>query len=219
MSSIDLSPRLVRKRQVSRMATIALASITYFVAAIAALHFLRSDINPIKQATSEYAVGPYGILMTSAFFSMSIASLALVAGLYQGLTPAARSKIGLGLLGLGAVGVLIAAAFPIDLQGAPQTIHGTIHQVNGPITFLSMSVGAIFVSLRFKQDKNWRTLHRPALILSLVMLLEFIGTGLAIATESGFGGLGQRVFLATFVTWFLVTAARLRSTPIEPVPD
>ncbi len=79
----SLSPQTTK--HVTRLATVGLASMAYFVVIIVALHFLRPDYNPIRQPTSEYAVGPYGSLMTSAFFSMSLASWALVIGLYQGV--------------------------------------------------------------------------------------------------------------------------------------
>jgi hypothetical protein len=116
-----------------------------------------------------------------------------------------------------ALGLLIAMLFPIDLDGAPQTLSGTIHAINGPLTFLSLTVGVILVSRRFKHDEKWRPLHRSTLILSLVMLVEFSGVPLAIATESGFAGLAQRIYLVTFVTWFLLTATRLRSVALESV--
>lgn len=61
---------------------------------------------------------------------------------------------------------------------------------------------------------KWRPYHRFALILSLVMLAAYIATPLAFATESEVVGLIQRTSLATFVTWFLLTAARLRSIAI-----
>jgi bacteriorhodopsin len=109
------------------------------------------------------------------------------------------------------VGVLIAMIFPIDLEGAPQTISGTIHGINGPLAFLSLTAGAILVSRRFEQDEKWRPFHRTALTLSLIMLAAFIATFLNIVTESGFAGLCQRMFLAAFVTWFFLTATRLRS--------
>jgi len=102
-------------------------------------------------------------------------------------------------------------SFPIDPEGAPQTVSGTIHQINGPLAFLSLTAGTILVSRRFKQAQQWRPLHRTALILSLVMLAVFIATFLNIATASGFAGLCQRIFLAVFATWFVLTAARLRS--------
>jgi bacteriorhodopsin len=102
-------------------------------------------------------------------------------------------------------------SFPIDPEGAPQTLSGTIHRINGPLAFLSLTAGTILVSRRFKQDGLWRPFHRPALILSLLMLAVFVATFLNIATGSGLAGLCQRIFLAVFVTWFVLTAARLRS--------
>ena len=69
MPSTDLSPGLRTGRQpMARVATIALVGVAYFAVIIVVLHFLRPDLNPISSPTSEYAVGPYGFLMTSAFF-------------------------------------------------------------------------------------------------------------------------------------------------------
>ena len=218
MSPTNLSPGLHTRTQLARIATVALVGIVCFAVIIVALHFLRSDLDPIRRPTSEYAVGSYGFLMTSAFFSMSLGSFALVIGLYREVPQPARSRIGLGLLGLWAVGVLIAMTFPIDLEGAPQTISGTIHGINGPLAFFSLTGGVTLVSRRFKQDEKWRPFHRTALTLSLIMLAAFIATFLNIATESGFAGLCQRIFLAAFVTWFFLTAVRLRSIAIGSVP-
>src|SRR5215204_6798797 len=219
MASTNLSPSLRTRTQLARIATVAIVGVAYFVVIIVVLHFLRADLNPIRRPTSEYAVGPYGFLMTSAFFSMSLASFALVIGLHQGISQRARSQVGLGLLGIWAVGVLIAMSFPIDPEGAPQTISGTIHRINGPLAFLSLTAGTILVSRRFKQDGLWRPIHRTAVILSLVMLAAFIANFLNIATASGFAGLCQRIFLVAFVTWFLLTAARLRSISSGSVPS
>ncbi len=138
MTSTHLSASPQTSKQVAWAATAVLVGVTYFVVIIVALHFLRPDHNPIQRPTSEYAVGPYGWLMTTAFFSMSVATFALVIGLFQGVPPSARSRIGLVLLGIWAVGVLIAMSFPIDLEGAPPTIAGTIHRINGSLAFLSI---------------------------------------------------------------------------------
>jgi hypothetical protein len=193
-----------------------MAAVTYFALAIVALHFLRPDLSPIRQPTSAYAVGPFGYLMTTAFFSMSVATWALLIGLWQGLPLAARSRLGLGLLAVWGVGVLIAMTFPIDAEGAPQTLSGTIHQTNGPLTFFCLAVGAVLISRRFKRADSWRPLYRPALGLSLLMLAEFVVTGAATGTQSGFGGLAQRILLATFLAWFYLIASRLRALASRP---
>ena len=83
MSPTNLSPGLHTRTQLARIATVAPVGIVYFAVIIVALHFLRSDLDPMRRPTSEYAVGSYGFLMTSAFFSMSLGSFALVIGLYR----------------------------------------------------------------------------------------------------------------------------------------
>jgi hypothetical protein len=210
MASTSLSLGLRSRTQLARVATVALIGIAYFAAAIIVLHVLRSSDNPLRQTTSEYAVGTYGYVMTSAYLSVSLASMALVIGLYQSVAPPARSKIGLGLLGLWAVGVLVAMIFPIDLEDAPQTTAGAIHSANGPMTFLSLSLGAFLVSRRLKYDEHWLSVQRFAFILSLGILGAFVVTGLNVAADTGLAGLFQRVLLMIFVTWFVVIATRLR---------
>lgn len=197
--------------RVRALATIALAAVTYFVVIIVTMHFLRPDDDPLRRPTSDYAVGDYGFLMTSAFLVMSLGSLALVVGLYLGLSKPGRSRLGLGLLGYWVVGLLIAANFPIDLEGAPPTTSGVIHRINGPLTFLSLTAGAVLVSRRFRQDEKWRAFSRFALPVSLVMLAEFFVSAVMIASGSGLPGLGQRILIATAVAWLFSTSARLRS--------
>ena len=86
MASPTRSSSLQTTTHVARIVTVVFVGSTYFVVIISALHVLRPDRNPLQQPTSEYAVGRYGWLMTSAFFSMSLASCALVLGLAQGLS-------------------------------------------------------------------------------------------------------------------------------------
>jgi uncharacterized protein DUF998 len=210
VASTNLLPDRTGK-QVARLATFALVAVTYFVAVIIALHFLRPDRNPPMEPTSTYAVGRYGYLMTSAFISMSLGSLALAIGLYRGLAEPARSRIGLGFLGVWVVALLVAATFPIDVDGAPQTVAGTIHATNGRIAFLSATLATIFISRRFGQDQRWRPLHRLAVTLSLIMLAEFAVSVAFIASGSGYPGLGQRIFLVTLVAWIALAASRLRA--------
>ena len=69
----------------SGLATTTVIGTTYFALVIAAMHFIRLDINPIERPTSEYAVGPFGYLMTSAFLSLSVGTWALVLGLRRDL--------------------------------------------------------------------------------------------------------------------------------------
>jgi len=192
--------------------TIALICIAYFAFAIVALHFLRPDLNPLSRPTSEYAVGECGFLMSTAFFSMSVASFSLLIGLYKGISKPAQSRIGLILLGIWGTGVLVAMMFPINREGTDLTTVNIIHRTNGPLIFLCLSVGAVLISRRVRLDDKWRPFYHTALTLSLIMLALFFITGANIATKSGFEGLCQRTFLLVFVTWFISMNLHLRST-------
>jgi hypothetical protein len=196
-------------RPLATSAPVAIAGTVYFVAAIAALHFLSPDLSPIDAPTSEYAVGPFGYLMTSAFVALSLSTWALVVGLHRDLPRAGVHRVGIGFLAIWGLGLLVAATFPIDLDGAPRTLAGTIHGINGPLTFLCLIVGTNLVSRGFKQDVRWHPIHRVASVLALLMIPEFFAGGLTAARESG-AGIAQRVLIATFATWFLLTAVRLR---------
>jgi hypothetical protein len=201
-------------RQMAVLATVAIVGTAFFVVLIAALHFLSPEFNPIERPTSEYAVGPFGYLMTSAWVALSLATWALVIGLRRDLSRPAQSRLGLGLLGVWGIGLLVAAAFPIDLDGAPPTLAGTIHAINGPLIFLSLIVGMNLVSGRFKHDVRWRPIHRFASVLALSLIPLFIAGGLAAANATG-AGIAQRILTLTFATWFVLTALRLRSNAAE----
>jgi hypothetical membrane protein len=215
MSSTNLSSSTQQAKQVARIATIAIVGIAYFLIAVVALHFLRPDYDPVSRFVSEYAVGSYGFLMTSAFFGLSLGSLALVIGLYQGVPRSGRSWIGLVLLGIWGVGILIAGIFPTDLRGAPETLSGNIHDRASVLSFFSLITATILLSWRLKHDERWRPFHRSALILALLILATFIGFFLTVDTE--LVGLSQRIFIVTFLIWLLLTAARLRFVTIGSI--
>lgn len=195
-----------------QLTTLALIGIAYFVIVIVTLHFLRTDLNPISRSTSEYAVGPYGFLMTTAFLSMSVASLSLVIGLYKGMPQSARSRIGLILLGIWGVGVLVAMSFPINPEGSRQTITGIIHRFNGPFGI-------------FKSDywlntgcQKFRARYTLATYLSF-RSIPIIGYACNFCNYRSDHYYRLRVwrrfpagFLIVFTTWFILTTLHLRST-------
>ena len=57
-------PAISQAKQVAWLALIAIGGIVYFIVAVVVLHFLRPEYNPINHAVSNYAVGPYGYLIT-----------------------------------------------------------------------------------------------------------------------------------------------------------
>jgi Protein of unknown function (DUF998) len=65
---------------------ITLSSVVYYAGAILILHVVRTDFDPGYRYLSEYAVGPYGTLMTSTFYVLSAGSVALAIGLWRSVS-------------------------------------------------------------------------------------------------------------------------------------
>jgi len=79
-------------------AGVAMVLISCFGFAAIGLHFLRTDYDPLRRFISEYAVGPYSIIMRLGFFFLGTGSFALVVALYRSIPRSARSYTALILL-------------------------------------------------------------------------------------------------------------------------
>ena len=107
---------------------ITLSSVIYYAVAILILHLLRTDFDPGYRYLSEYAVGPYGALMTSMFFVLSAGSVALAIGLWRSVSSKLRFLPGLLFWLTWACAVFLAGWFTGDLQGTPHTRIDQIHE-------------------------------------------------------------------------------------------
>jgi len=191
------------------LALLTIVGIAVYLLNLAALHFLRPDVNPMLDPVSTYAVGPYGFLFIAANIGSGLAALALTLGLYRGIAPRGRSYVGLFLLGIYGVSELMAAIFAIDV-GAEATMAGTIHNIVGNIAFFAFPIGVILLSLGMGKDERWRSFRRTALAMSLLVVLTVILTMVGSNTGIGFG-LTQRLANVTALAWMLLVALHLRS--------
>jgi hypothetical membrane protein len=172
------------------------------------LHFLRPDVNAVVEPMSNYAVGPYGFLAIAANIGSGLAALALTFGLYLSIAPPGRSYVGLFLLGLYGVSVLLAGIFPIDV-GGEATMFGTIHNIVGNISFFGFPIAVILLSLGMGKDERWRAFRRPALALSMMVVLTVILT--IVGSNLGIGyGVTQRIANVAALVWMLAVALHLR---------
>jgi hypothetical membrane protein len=203
------SSRMTMSRVTMVLALLTIVGIADFLLNVAVLHFVRPDVNPVLDPMSNYAVGPYGFLLTAADIGLGLAALALTCGLYLSIAPPGRSYVGLILLGLYGVSVLLAGIFPIDV-GAEATTFGIIHNIVGNISFIGFPVAVILLSLGMGKDEQWRSFRRSALALSLVVVLTVILT--IVGSNLGMGyGVTQRIANVAALVWMLLVALHLRS--------
>ena len=103
---------------------------TTFAAITIALHLLRREISPLRRGVSNYAVGPYGWLMTLGFVSLAV-GVGLMA-----------NEFASWWLWAAAAGMAIVAATPTT-HDARRTPSAYLHQTGGFIFFTTIAIGAL----------------------------------------------------------------------------
>ncbi|HKF35532.1 MAG TPA: DUF998 domain-containing protein [Ktedonobacteraceae bacterium] len=212
------SPGPHQVKQGSWPALIATGGIVYFIVAVVALHVLRPELNPIRHAVSNYAIGPFGFLMTSAFFTLALSECALALGLARSLTTSRAALASVLLLYLAGAGMAVTGIFPGDVKSLhpPATTTAVIHWTGASISFLSLMIATFLLSSCYKSDVRWQSFHHLAFALAVIIVLALGIFGiLAIA---GWVGIGERIYIATSVLWLLLVSMRLRSIAASSNP-
>jgi hypothetical membrane protein len=169
---------------------IVLLCAAYFVIILIVLHILEPEFDPRYRFMSEYALGDYGWLMTTTFFALGLAPLAVALGL-QNVYQSSRSiRIGLGLLVVAGMFIWLAGIFRDSIP----------HLLAGVVAFPSMVMAVLLLSWTFGRVAGWRTIYRVGLFIGLAMLAMF----LLMEADLGMPGLQQRVFIFLFLSWLSV---------------
>jgi len=186
------------------LALLAIGGIVYFIVAIVVLHFLRPEYNPINHAVSNYAVGPYGYLMTAAFYALALSVFALALSLFRSIAHTSLSRVAILLLCLTSSGMVVMGIFPGDAHALhpPATITGVVHWTAAGTSFLSIMIAAFLLSSLFKTDERLQRFQRPCFNFALVMVGALLLFG--ILALVGWIGIGQRIYLAVCLLWLLI---------------
>jgi hypothetical membrane protein len=188
------------------LATTALAGLVTFPVLVVALHLIQGrQYHPLTQAVSDLALGRQGWLLAIAFCAAGAGLICLAILLRRTVS---RSVVAPVLLAIAALFVFVAAAFHAD-GDAPTTLHGQIHVTASLISFVLMIAAMFVCSRRFRLDPAWRRLALPTLVWAFSTVGAFFLIG---ALGDAYFGLGQRIFIATWLTWLITVAAYARQS-------
>jgi Protein of unknown function (DUF998) len=82
------------------------------------------------------------------------------------------------------------------------------------IAFVMVIVAMFVSSSRFHQDPRWRRLARPTLIWAIVSAAALL---LIPTVPDSLFGIGQRVFILTWLTWAIATSVHARTIATDTV--
>ena len=171
-------------------ARIVFISAACFVIVLILLHILQPEFDPRFRFMSEYALGDYGWLMTTAFFFLGLAPLIAALGLRNLNGKSWSARIGLGLLIVGAIFIWLAGIFKDSIP----------HLLASVVVFPSVVMSVFFLSWTFGYATRWQKIYLVMLFIALGMLVLF----LSMVADVGMPGLQQRVFIFLFLLWLTI---------------
>ena len=184
---------------------------------LAALHFIKPELDPSWHFISEYAIGDYGWMMVLAFLSLALSYVSLFVAIRSQLRTIAGS-IGLALLLLSALGLTIAAIFttdPITVSKDAVTTEGTIHNLGGTLG-IAMPFAAALIGLKLARNPGWSSAKRPLLwatgLALVAFVVSFFSLGVMLSQSGGeFGpdvlvGWPNRIEMLAYCVWLMTVA-------------
>ena len=174
MASTALTHQLVPIS--TRAARLAIVAIVSYQLLLIALIFLRPDLAPSWHTISEWAIGPYGWLMSTAFLisALSYAALFLV---LRSQVHGILGRIGLGILltcAIGAIGVGIFTTDPMPIH-PPLTIRGTLHVIFGTSQLVLLPFAALLINIALvRKNAGWRHARRVLIGTAGLPLFGFL---------------------------------------------
>jgi len=189
-------------------ATAAIICFSYGAFALTLLHFLRPDYAPASNFISNYAVGPYGWIMTTWFLAMSCGLLTLVLAFAKGGMRSVVGWLGLALLFVASLGLVVSAIFPTDVR-APSTRAGDIHYMSFLVNVGCMITATVLISASLGGMPRMRDFRQTSWMLTGLILVAFVVQFLTLHKGMPYG-LANRFFVIVLLIWLLAISLRLR---------
>ena len=182
---------------------------------------------------SSLSLGDQGWMQITNFIVCGLLTLGFAIGLRRVFRTGRSSVWGPILLGVFGVGLIVAGIFVTDPSlgyppgthsSGPQTLHGTIHGINGLITFGLLAIACFVMARRFAGDPNWKGWALYSIVTGVLVVMSFIAaTVVSALDESGVfpgspTGLLQRIGIIAGWGWVALLAIRLLSKMRSPVP-
>lgn len=171
----------------SRFALASIIAGGLFVLLLSSLHLLEPEFDPTWRFTSEYALGDFGWMMHLAFGLLALAQISVAITIFPHIRTV-TGYIGLVILGISAIGVIIAGIFvtdPITVSPDDATFSGSMHSIGAMLDYTP--VAALLISLSLSRLDVWRPMKRVLLTSAIIAIVAMLLFVLQIPQDGQFG--------------------------------
>ncbi|WP_145022836.1 DUF998 domain-containing protein [Paenibacillus sp. Y412MC10] len=204
-----IKPVLNTKPISASAARLSISSGVVFVIILGSLHLLEPEFDPTWRFISEYALGNFGWLMHLAFGLLAVSLISAGIVIHSQARNIA-GYIGLVILGLSAIGILIAAIFvtdPLSVSPDDATFSGKMHSIGATLDYTP--VAALLISFALARNEAWRTIRVRLFVTAGITFIIMVLFILQIPHDGKFGpgvlaGLYGRILIVSYLGWVLI---------------
>jgi hypothetical protein len=144
--------------------------------------------------------------MNILFLSYNICLIIFGFGAFLDPNPVKNSKYQIATLMIGSIGILGALLFffPQDPRGTTATLAGNVHIFIAGILSLLTIVAVFLNGWGLKSIDGWQKFVGFSYFTSLLIIVSGGLAAYAVATNSFYGGLAERITIFAFMIWVMV---------------
>lgn len=186
----------------------ALLSVIAATCSLVALHLLPSDVDPIADGTSAYALGRSRSLYAAQAVLSGLGALLLAAALIQWAAVPVAPVVSILLVAYGLARITIVR-YPTDRRGERLTPTGRRHALLAAIAFLAVAAAAPLATTSLVEARPdvSEAVSGLAVVVTITCLASF-GAAVHPRTMAVYG-LVQRAFYAAAFAWLIAASALL----------
>lgn len=193
----------------SKFALISVLSGTLFILFLCILHILEPEFDPTWRFISEYALGNFGWMMHLSFGMLAVTQISVAVTIFPQIRTI-TGYIGLVILGISAIGVIIAAIFvtdPISVSSEDATFNGRMHSIGAMLDYTPLAT--LLISLSLTRVDAWRPVRKLLMLSSVIAIVAMLLFIFQIPQDGQFGpdvlaGLFGRFLIVAELAWLLM---------------
>lgn len=190
-------------------AMLSMAAGILFVLLLLSLHLLEPEFDPTWRFVSEYALGKFGWMMHLAFLALAISLVSSGVAIFLQIRTW-PGYIGLTILGISAIGILIAAVFrtdPVTTSREAATFSGTVHVFGASLDYTP--VAALLLSFSLTRNQTWWPIRKGLFIATGITWVAMVAFMVVLPYDGKVGpgvlaGLFGRFLLVSYLGWLLL---------------
>jgi hypothetical protein len=208
-----------------RFATAAMIGVVVYALVVGLLQLLPPHYDPIREAESNLAVGPFGWIMNLNFLGRTVTTVCAMIAI-SGVGPATRRRrLGLVSFGIGGASSAVLAFFATDVDvvsgvgtgtgtgTAAYTGSGLVHLVVAATGFAAALLGILMLTAWLRLQRMLRRTYRVAFAFAAIAACGALWLALSATVAPGLIGLAERICLAGVLGWTFFVCAGIRRPP------